>query len=163
MNRSPAEPRPARPARLAVAVALALHVAATGAALVEGRTNDGHRYLAGGIGIEEVDLMRSEAPAYSLQLVTAAPGGAYLAGTHVRIVGPANQVVLDTTIDAPWLLVDLPGGRYTVQATHGGKLVERRLTIAPGKPQRVVVHFDAPVDQEPPATAPDTGRSRMPQ
>lgn len=151
MNRSHTPRRLAAPA---VLLAAAIMLPASNAAVTEGRTSDGRRFVAGGIGTEEVDRMRGEAPAYSLQLVTAAPGGAYLAGTHVRIVGPGNQVVLDTTIDAPWLLVDLPGGRYTVHATYGGKTVERRITIADGKPQRVVVHFDAPVDQAPGAAPP---------
>lgn len=145
---------------LAVLMALA---ATAGAEVIEGRTADGRRYVAGGIGVEEVDAIKNEAAAFSLQLVTAAPGGAYLAGTHVRILGAGSAAVLDTRIEGPWLLVDLPGGRYTVLATHSGTTVERRLTIAPGKPQRVVLHFDAPVDHEGPVLAPDTARSRVPQ
>lgn len=141
-------------------------VASANAAVTEGRTADGHRYVAGGIGTEEVDAMRQQAPAYSLQLITAARTGAYLANTHVRIVNAGDALVLDTTIDAPWLLVDLPAGRYTVRATHASGTVERRLTIAPGKPQRVVLQFDAPVDAEGPSSpVPDaeTARTRMPQ
>jgi hypothetical protein len=124
----------------------ALSVSTAGAALIEGKTNAGHRYLAGGIGAEEVDAMRAQAPGYSLHLITAAKSGAYVAGVHIRIVGPGNDVVLDTTIDAPWLLIALPAGRYTVRATHSGDAVERRLDIAPGKAERVVLHFDVPVD-----------------
>ncbi len=148
--------------RWAAAAALALLSASAQAELTEGRTTDGHRYVAGGIGTEEVDALRQEAPSFSLQLVTAARSGAYLADTQVRIIGPGNNVVLDTHIDAPWLLVDLPAGHYTVQAAHGGKTVERRLAIAGGKPQRIVLQFDAPVDQEP-GTASESGGSRMPQ
>lgn len=133
--------------------------------LKEGTTTDGRRYVAGGIGIEEVAALQQQAPGFSLQLITAAPSGAYLAGTEVRITDARNAVVLATTIDAPWLLVDLPGGRYTVRASHplGGE-VERRLTIAEGKPQRVVLHFNAPVDQEPPGNLLSPGGSpRVPQ
>jgi len=146
-----------------VAAFVAVTAISAEAALIEGKTNDGRRYVAGGIGTEEVDTLHQQAPSFSLQLITAARTGAYLAGTQVRIVGPGNNVVLDTTIDGPWLLVDLPGGNYTVRATHSGHTVEQRLAIAPGKPQRVVLTFDAPVDREGQALPPDTARSRMPQ
>lgn len=139
----------ARSVRL-VAAALLAPLAAAHAAITEGTAADGRRYVTGGIGSEEVATLQGQAAAYSLQLITAARGGAYLAGAHVRIVGPGNNVVLDTTIDGPWLLIDLPGGRYTVRARHSGDTVERGLTITTGKPQRVVLHFDAPVDHDGP-------------
>jgi hypothetical protein len=153
--------RTARPARWFAAASLALCAVTAHAAVVEGRTSEGHRYVTGGIGADEVEALRQEAPAFSLQLITAARTGAYLAGTHVRITGPGNNVVLDTTLDAPWLLVDLPGGRYTVRATHSGTTVQRRLTIAPGQPQRIVLHFDAPADGAHPPPAPDASGSRV--
>jgi hypothetical protein len=133
-----------------VVAALLAPLAAANAAITEGTAADGRRYVTGGIGSEEVATLQGQAAAYSLQLITAARGGAYLAGAHVRIVGPGNNVVLDTTIDAPWLLIDLPGGRYNVRATHSGKTVERGLTIGSAKAQRVVLHFDVPVDHDGP-------------
>jgi hypothetical protein len=132
------------------------------AALTEGRTADGHAYVAGGIGSDEVDALRQMAPFYSLQVVTAARSGAYLAGVHVRIVGPADRLVLDMTVDAPWLLIDLPAGRYTVLATFRGKTVERRVTVDAGKEQRVVLTFEARVDDEV-LEAVDAARGRAPQ
>ena len=145
--------------RACLAAALAASCVSAGAALVEGRTSAGHRYLAGGIGIEEVDAMRSEAPRFSLQLITAAKTGAYLAGARIRITGPGNDVVLDTTIDAPWLLLDLPAGPYTVRVTHSGQTVERRMTIAPGKTEKSVFQFDVPVDGDGPTQATSPVRS----
>lgn len=143
-----------------LSMALAALVPPATAALTEGRTNTGHRYLTGGVGIEEVDAMRAESARYSLQVITAAKTGAYLAGARVRITGPGNEVVLDTTIDAPWLLVDLPAGPYTVRATHSGNTAENRVTIAPGKTQRLTLHFDAPVDGEPPSETTGSARPR---
>lgn len=149
------------PSKLAFGTALAAWLLSTlpgAAAITEGTTADGRRYVTGGIGSDEVATLQSQAAAFSLQLVTAARGGAYLADTHVRITGPGNNVVLDTTISGPWLLIDLPGGRYTVRARHSAATVERAITITPGRSQRVVLHFDAVVDQEGPAL-PKTGRA----
>ena len=163
MTHPTSRPRVLRSLLWIAAATLAVGAVAAHAALVEGRTNEGHRYVVGGVGTEEVDALRQEAAAFSLQLITAARTGAYLSGTHVRITGPGNNVVLDTDIGGPWLLVDLPGGRYTVRATHSGTTVERRLMIEAGKTQRVVLHFDATVDNDGPTVPADTTRSRMPQ
>lgn len=146
MKRAGARTEVSRSAVWFAGVALSLAAVTGHAAVVEGKTNEGNRYVAGGIGTEEVEAMRQQAPAFSLQLITVARTGAYLAGAQVRITGPGNNVVLDTTIDAPWLLVDLPGGRYTVRATHSGNTLERRVAIETGKPQRIVLQFDAAVD-----------------
>jgi hypothetical protein len=147
-----------RIARLVIATVAATSAATATAALIEGRTATGQPYLAGGVGLEESEAMRQQAPAFSLQLITAARSGAYLAETHVRIVEQGGGVVLDTVLPGPWLLVDLPTGRYTLLATTNGRTVERRLDISAGKPQRVVLHYDVPGDNES-----DTARSRMPQ
>lgn len=152
-----------RSSRWLVAGALTLGAFAVQAALVEGKTSDGHRYVAGGVGTEEVEALRQEAPAFSLQMISAARTGAYLAGTQVRITAPGNNVILDTTIDGPWLLVDLPGGRYTVRATHSGNTVERQLNIDPARPHRLVLHFDAPVDGEGPTLPANPSPPRVPQ
>ena len=77
----------------------------------------------------------------------------------IRITGPGNDVVLDTTIDAPWLLLDLPAGPYTVRVTHSGQTVERRMTIAPGKTEKSVFQFDVPVDGDGPTQATSPVRS----
>ncbi len=131
--------------RATAAASLALAALTTAAAITEGTTNDGRRYLSGGIGTEEVDALRAQASNYSLQLVTAARSGAYLAGTQLRITGPGSAVILDTRIDAPWLLIDLPAGHYAVRATHDGETVQRNVTVG-GKPQRIVLTFNVPAD-----------------
>lgn len=159
MIQSLASPRARQWAHCLAAATLAFGAATAHAALIEGRTNDGGRYVAGGIGTEEIEALQQEAPRFSLQLITAARSGPYVAGAQVRIVGPGNNVILDTTVDAPWLLVDLPAGRYTVRATHSGHTVERTLTITPGQPQRAVLHFDVAVDGEPV----DPARARQPR
>lgn len=150
--------------QLALAVVLLAGINAASAVVTEGRTTSGVPYLVGGVGLEESDLMKQHAQAFSVAVVTAARGGAYLADTHVRIVGPGNNVVLDTVLEAPWLLVDLPTGRYTLVATNGGRTVERQLNVVSGKPQQVVLQYDVPADNAGSQSAPvDTARSKMPQ
>jgi hypothetical protein len=132
--------------RVSVCASVAMTLAtAASAALFEGRTTDGRPFLTGGIGIEEVDAIRQRANEYSLQLVVAASSGAYLADQTVKIWNARNEPVLDGSLNAPWLLVDLPPGSYRIQVTHGTKSLERRVTIG-NHPQRIVLHFDVPAD-----------------
>ncbi len=152
---------------LLLGLAVAAHLSAAHADMIEGRTNDGHRYVAGGIGLEESEAMRQQASSFPLALVTAARSGAYLANTHVRILGAGNATILDTVIDAPWLLVDLPSGNYTILTTHAGKTIERRVNVSAGKPQRVVITYDVPVDNgssnAAAASSGEVARSQPPQ
>ncbi len=117
------------------------------AAIVEGQTADNRRYVVGGVGQEEVEQLKTMADRYSLQLIVSSRAGAYLADMHVRIIGANSQKVLDAPLGAPWLLVDLIPGSYTVSVTHsGGQAHERKVTIAAGKREQITVQFDVPAD-----------------
>lgn len=117
------------------------------AAITEGRTANDRRYANGGIGIEEVEQLKQMADKFSLQLIVSSRSGAYLADMHVKIAGATGQQVLDTKLDAPWLLVDLMPGTYTVSVAHqGGKPQERKVTITSGKREQMTIQFDVPAD-----------------
>ena len=80
-------------------------------------------------------------------MIVSSRAGAYLADMHVRIIGANSQKVLDAPLGAPWLLVDLIPGSYTVSVTHsGGQTHERKVTIAAGKREQIAVQFDVPAD-----------------
>ncbi|HYM48338.1 MAG TPA: hypothetical protein VES91_07640 [Burkholderiaceae bacterium] len=120
---------------------------AVAAAIVEGQTANDRRYVVGGIGQGEVEQLKQIADKYSLQMIVSSRAGAYLADMHVRIMGANSQKILDTQLNAPWLLVDLMPGNYTVFVTHqGGKAQERKITIASGKRTELAVQFDVPAD-----------------
>lgn len=150
--------------RLAICVvglSWAAFTAGATAAVVEGRTQQDRRFIAGGVGIEEVDQMRQHAAQFPLQLIVAARSGAYLANTDIRITGPQGTV-LQTTLDAPWLLVDLPAGTYTVVATNRGITQQRQVTIGANGRQQIVMHFDVPVDQPAAANDQASGQPTVP-
>ena len=120
---------------------------AVAAAIVEGQTANDRRYVVGGIGQGEVEQLKQIADKYSLQMIVSSRAGAYLADMHVRIMDANSQKILDTQLNAPWLLVDLMPGNYTVFVTHqGGKAQERTVTIASGKRTELAVQFDVPAD-----------------
>lgn len=56
---------------------------------------------------------------YPVKLVFADPGGQDLAQEHVSVM-QGGKPVLETDCDAPWVLLRLPAGEYSVAATVPG-------------------------------------------
>ena len=138
------------PARaLACALMLALAADTVGAA-TDGSTPGGIRYASGGVSNEEQDAMRARFAQYTLRVATAAKGsGAYMAGVRARIIDSSGRLVLEHVLDGPWLLVNLPAGRYRIELRSGaegaaGAQVQRRdVTVGARGMTDVTVHFDA--------------------
>ena len=51
----------------------------------EGRTAQDRRFIAGGIGLDESEQMKSMARDFTLSMTVAAKSGTYLADSHVKI------------------------------------------------------------------------------
>lgn len=99
-------------------------------------------YLSGGIGSDESEAMRQAAAGYALEIVlvekTEEGGGSYLAGNRVVVQDATGEPMLDTQVGGPYLLANLPPGRYTVTAWHHGAARSQSVQIAPGQHRRIV-------------------------
>lgn len=97
------------------------------------------RGVCTGTGIEA----RAEAAAipHTLKLVFADAGGAYVADVAVQIVDTAGVVVTTARCDAPWLLVNLAPGGYTITATFQGRTVTQALTVTGPGPIEAALRF----------------------
>lgn len=107
-------------ARLIIAALLTAAVSGAAAAQVANsadpvRTRDGVRYACTGVGADSRHDPRW--PGFSAKLVFAAGNGGYLSQVATRIADGQGRAVLDVQDCGPWLLVDLPAGRYRVVAT----------------------------------------------
>jgi len=110
---------------------------------------DGLRWQSGGVSEDERADLRRAASTYNLWLVTAMRGrGEYIANARVTIWRePSRVAVLDKPLDGPWLLVDLPPGRYSVEARWhpdrpGPDLMQRlSLELGAQDQRRVTLHF----------------------
>ena len=88
-------------------------------------------YLCGGVGQDEIAYMKNQAKNYDMMLTFAARNGAYLADVDVDIRDARGNSVLETTCDAPILLVDLPrSGNYRVRAETAGYTLNRSVRVA---------------------------------
>ena len=141
--------------RLCAAMALAVAFGPAGA-MVRGTMDSGRPFVSGGIGSDEVAALKLERNQYGLAILTAAKGtGAFLADIHIRITDAHASLLLETVMDGPWLLVDLPAGRYTIEATLDTRVQKSTLTLLGGTHQQATFYFDThdevtPADAETP-------------
>ena len=76
---------------------------------------------------------------FSLKMVYAEPGGAYLGDVTTKITGPDGKVAVDAHCDGPWLLASLPQGSYEVAATFEGKTKTQTVKVgASGQTEQVI-------------------------
>lgn len=147
--------RPAR-ARL-VPTALGLALAATLAATAlpaqaneRGQTAQDRPFITGGVSIEEAQALERQRAQYRVWLVTADRGsGAWLAGAQAVVRDARGDVVLDTTLDGPYLLVDLAPGRYTIDVRHDGQSQQQSVSVGDSGTRQLVMYFDTPAELSP--------------
>ena len=122
-----------------------LSMAFGASALTRATTAEGRPFVTGGVGTAEQGMLESEHDRYSLWAITAARGsGAYLADVHVRITDDKSRIVFDRRLDGPWLMIDLPRGRYAVEAVYQGQAKRRTASIGSGDHDQMVFYFDVP-------------------
>lgn len=127
--------------------AAALLVAGSVHAAQQGTTPLGHRYLSGGVSDEEQSTLRAQRQHFTLWVVTAARRtGAFLADARIKVTDAERRVVYDGTLDGPWLFIDLPAGRYLVEATLAGVHQQSVTTIHPGDHHEVYFYFNVDAD-----------------
>ncbi len=119
-------------------------------ALTSGTTLQGRAFVSGGVSAEELVQLHEKRDNFSLWVVTAAKrSGAHLADVRLRITDADNRSVFDGKLDGPWLLIDLPLGRYSVQASLNGQTQQRFTTIHPADHHQVFFYFDLPDELSP--------------
>ena len=104
------------------------------------KTENGVRYLCGGVGLDESEYMKSEARGHGLLMTFATTDGSYLAKVHVDIADSRNKPLLSVDCDAPMLLVDLPrNASYRILAQTGGASLSRTASVKGGGSRLVFV------------------------
>ncbi len=134
----------------AMAAALLILAPAASAEPVRGRTAEGISYAMGGVTIEDLQDLERGHDRFSLWITTAArKSGAYLADVQLKITDAKGALVFNAAIPGPWLFIDLPVGRYTVQAAYRGIPQQRVTTIHPSDRHQMVFYFDSKAEVSP--------------
>ena len=104
------------------------------------QTVGGIAYITGGVTIDERQEMMAQRNNYSLLLKVAAKSGKYLGDSVVKITDQDGATAFECTTDGPWLLVDLPVGRYTVSAT-GLNITQSQKILISKKTRREITMY----------------------
>jgi hypothetical protein len=103
-------------------------LAETGASLPQVQELGGVTYLNGGASLGEVAYVNSRAGEFTLQILFSGRGGEY--GVADKVSVRSGQRELISVPDAgPYLMLKLPPGRYTVEASFKGATEQRAVTI----------------------------------
>ena len=112
-----------------LAGACALATAATHAQVPPMNGEGALRWVCGGIGSDESMAMRAAMKSHPLSLLFARKDGAYLAEVAVTVQPDGGGAPMALRANGPVCLVDLPAGKYTVQATVEGATQKQAVTV----------------------------------
>lgn len=97
--------------------------------------------IVGGVGTGSQQAMRQAASQYGLGATFATRSGDYVADVDVVIRDRQGRQVVSTVSEGPMMLVDLPAGRYEVEATYQGQEQQRQVTVSASGHRQVVRHW----------------------
>jgi hypothetical protein len=107
-------------------------------------------YATGGIGENEAKRFESEMSRYPLAIEVFEKGykrEEFTAGADVKIADQHGHTVFDAKTGGPFLLVKLPKGKYSIEASLKDKTLPRRsVYVEPGHTARAVFEFPPHTD-----------------
>ena len=109
-------------------------------------------YISGGVGKSAAEAMRSVAKDYALEGVFVQKQGQieeFLAEVNVQIQDAQKNVVLDVVTDGPYLLANLPQGRYLVIAEYEGSVKRQWVRIGIKQHKKIVFWWPVPIVDSP--------------
>ncbi len=93
-------------------------------------------FVCAGIGLDESTAMRAAMKDHALSLLFARADGEYMADVNVKITSTSGASALAVRAAGPVCLIDLPAGRYTVEAKSGG--VSKTVAVTLGSSPKTV-------------------------
>lgn len=123
-----------------IALNLGFSTAYGAAPFIKESKMNGIHYVSGGVGLGERKALKKMAKDYDLKLVFAMHSGEYLSGVTVVINDPSGKRLFETVSNGPWLLADLPQGKYEITASYKDRKKVRKVKISEGL-QTVMFHW----------------------
>ena len=121
------------PAILALAAALSAPVlAATGITdAPPPQVINNIKVVNGGVSLDEADAVKRLAPDYRLRVIMSGRGGEYQVAHSLAVV-QQGRVVARIQDAGPYVLMDLPAGRYTLEGEFAGLSMSRDVNVTAG-------------------------------
>ena len=80
----------------------------------------GIEYVSGGAGLEQRDAIAAVQSRFALRVVLSGKGGEYIVADSLTVRDSKGEVV-NLSEAGPFVLLNVPPGRYTVEASYQGK------------------------------------------
>lgn len=106
--------------------------------------SQGISYITGGVGEEESQAILAEAKQWPLLLELSqleSGRGVWIFGAMIKILNSQNQVVFDAQADGPYILINLTGGQYQIEAAYLGVTQKKTVNIQSSTPQKLVIFW----------------------
>jgi hypothetical protein len=87
-------------------------------------------YTSGGVGQDEEQAFKREAPNWPLALQFSGAGGEFIADVHVSIVKRDGTKVLEAVSQGPFMLVKLPPGAYTLHVAYKHQEQQKAVNVS---------------------------------
>ena len=104
------------------------------------------KFVSGGVSDDSAERMAALGKEFNLKLLFAAKDGHYLADVAVSISDTGNRKILDTISEGPFLLAQLPPGRYAITATYAGAAQTRSTTVAAAWRRELIFRWQEPAE-----------------
>lgn len=87
-------------------------------------------YTSGGVGQDEEQAFKREAPNWPLALQFSGAGGEFIADVHLSIMKRDGTKVLEAVSQGPFMLVRLPAGAYTLHVEYKQQKQQKDINIS---------------------------------
>lgn len=102
---------------------------------------DAVHYVQGGASLEAREALQRAQPAFSLRNEFSGQGGEYVVPDTVTVSGAQGQLLSLEQV-GPILMLDLPPGRYTVEARYAGRVQTKRVEVGEGAARTLSWRWD---------------------
>ena len=120
----------ARVIACAIVALLALGAAHAQVSATDARASTGGiEYATGGIGLDQMEQLKAREKNFNLKLVFTLIEGNYLSDVDVVVKDAGGKSLLTVNAQGPIVLVKLPRGPYVVEASYGGKVQTRKVSV----------------------------------
>ena len=107
-------------------------------------------YVSGGVGEQQAKMFENQMGKFDLAIEVLERAGRrneFTANAEVKILDKRGHSILDTKAAGPFMLVDLPPGKYSVEADLAGRSVKRSaIQIAAGHHAVAKLEFPSETD-----------------
>jgi hypothetical protein len=101
--------------------------------------------INGGVDLDQAEAIKRIQSRYPLRVEISGRGGNYYVADRLKVL-QGSDVVAEIPDAGPWLLMDVPPGRYTLVGDFGNTEVRRDVTVSSNNGAKVSMVVPSKVD-----------------